>query len=267
MVGVGQIDTHSGLHHAVTKTVLIVPCFNEEHRLDSKGFVLFASQDVELLFVDDGSTDGTRAILESLCQQLHVHGVPAQTLPLNRNCGKGEAVRRGMLRALDSGASTVGYFDADLATPPSEAVRLIATLDARSADAVLGARVLLLGSCITRRPVRHYLGRIFATAASLLLRMPVYDTQCGAKVFRRTAALESALSQPFSARWAFDVELIGRLHVGTANVPGLAISRFVEMPLGEWRDVSGSTLRPTAFPLLGLELVRILWALRRWRAQ
>jgi len=251
----------------VTRTVFIVPCFNEERRLDSEGFFAFGAESVDLLFVDDGSTDGTRALLDSLCRQLLAHGVPAQVLPLERNHGKAEAVRRGMLRALDFGASIVGYFDADLATPPAEMGRLVEALVNGPADAVLGARVLLLGTRIQRRAVRHYLGRIFATAASILLRMPVYDTQCGAKVFRRTGALEAALGQPFSGRWAFDVELIGRLHAGTRAAPGVPISRFVEVPLREWCDVSGSTLRPTAFPLLGLELVRIGLALRRWRAE
>jgi dolichyl-phosphate beta-glucosyltransferase len=251
----------------VTKAVIIVPCFNEEHRLNRQGFLAFASQAVELLFVDDGSTDETRAALDSLSVELGAHGIHARTIALERNGGKGEAIRQGILRALETDASIVGYFDADLATPPAEIGRLVSTLTERSADVALGARVMLLGTRIQRRPMRHYLGRIFATGASFVLRMPVYDTQCGAKVFRRTAALECAVARPFAGKWAFDVELIGRLHAGTRAAPGLPISRFIEMPLREWCDVSGSTLRPAAFPMLGLELVQILLALRRWRAQ
>ena len=68
----------------MTRTVFIVPCFNEERRLDSEGFFAFGAESVDLLFVDDGSTDGTRALLDSLCRQLRAHGVPAQVLPLAR---------------------------------------------------------------------------------------------------------------------------------------------------------------------------------------
>jgi hypothetical protein len=126
--------------------------------------------------------------------------------------------------------------------------------------------VALLGRDIRRKAYRHYLGRVFATFASLILDAPVYDTQCGAKAFRRTPALEAALGQPFSARWAFDVELIGRLLAGAPGAPAIPLSAFVEVPLGAWHDVGGSTLRASSFPLLAVELVRIFQDLRRWRA-
>jgi len=247
------------------RTVIVVPCFNEENRLNSAGFHGFADLNIELIFVDDGSTDGTRSTLQRLCQSLTAGGIPASVFGLDVNGGKGEAVRRGMLAALKDGAEIVGYFDADLAASPGELARLIRVLEERSADVALGARVALLGCDIRRRPARHYLGRIFATAASILLQMPVYDTQCGMKVFRRTPALEAALGVPFSGRWAFDVELLGRLRNGAKNVAGLPANTFVEMPLGHWTDVPGSTLRATSFPLMGIELLRTAQGLRRWR--
>jgi dolichyl-phosphate beta-glucosyltransferase len=243
-----------------------VPCYNEARRLDRGGFAAFAAEPrLSLLFVDDGSTDGTGARLVRLADALGDGGVQASTLVLRENGGKGEAVRRGMLAALRGDASVVGYFDADLATPPAEMVRLVHTLVERSVDVAIGARVALLGRRIVRRAYRHYLGRVFATSASMILGLPVYDTQCGAKAFRRTAALEAALSVPFSARWAFDVELLGRLLAGAAGAPGLPIEAFLEMPLREWRDVAGSTLRPSAFPQLAVELLRISRALGAWR--
>lgn len=245
---------------------IVIPCFNEARRLDGAGFLAFAAEPrLSLLFVDDGSTDATPALLEQLAADLRAQGVPAETLALEKNQGKGEAVRRGMVAALRREVDVAGYFDADLATPPAEMVRLVHTLLDRSIDVAMGARVALLGRRIVRKAYRHYLGRAFATAASLILRLPVYDTQCGAKAFRHTPALEAALGQPFSGRWAFDVELIGRLLAGGPGVAGLPVASFVEVPLREWRDVGGSTLRPTAFPLLALELLRISRALHARR--
>lgn len=247
------------------RAVVVIPCFNEARRLDGPSCAAFAAeQRISLLFVDDGSTDDTRAVLSSLVGDLGRRGVSADVLALGENQGKGEAVRRGMREALARGADVVGYFDADLATPPPEMIHIVRTVSEGEARVALGARVALLGRRIQRKVHRHYLGRVFATGASVILGIPVYDTQCGAKAFRRTPALEAALSQPFSARWAFDVELIGRLLRGAEGAPGLPVEAFVEVPLREWRDVGGSTLRPSAFPLLALELARIRSALRRW---
>jgi len=229
-----------------------------------EGFVAFAAEPrVSLLFVDDGSTDDTAAVLSQLAADLGAQGLRAGTLALGRNQGKGEAVRRGMLEALARGADMVGYFDADLATPPAEMIRIVTAVAAGAAEVALGARVALLGRRIVRKAHRHYLGRVFATGASLILGIAVYDTQCGAKAFRRSPALEAALGRPFSARWAFDVELLGRLLGGGDGAPGLPVTSFVEVPLMEWEDIGGSTLRPSAFPLLALELLRIHRNLQR----
>ena len=90
--------------------------------------------------------------------------------------------------------------------------RLVDTLaDDEHLQVVIGSRVGLLGHDIDRSLRRHYLGRIFATVSSAVLDLPVYDTQCGAKAFRVTPALRAALADPFTSRWAFDVELLGRL--------------------------------------------------------
>ena len=147
-----------------------------------------------------------------------------------------------MREALGRGAGLVGYLDADLSTPPGELFRLRAAFDRPGVEAVLGARVALLGTDIERSAARHYLGRVFASLASLILRARVYDTQCGAKLFRASPALEAALAAPFLSRWAFDVELLGRLLTGNDQVPGLPLSAVVEVPLTTWHDVKGSKL-------------------------
>jgi dolichyl-phosphate beta-glucosyltransferase len=223
---------------ADTSPIVVVPCFNEEHRLDERTFLELAERGgVRLLFVDDGSTDGTRVMLERISKQSE----RIRVLELSRNMGKAEAVRRGLQRAIESGADIVGYFDADLSTPGSELRRMIGILNERSdLVAVFGSRVARLGSHIQRSPMRHYSGRVFATFAALALGVPVYDTQCGAKVFRVNENFIAAVQLPFRSAWSFDVLLCQRLFDGTRGMPGMSVSSFLEMPLEEWTDVAGS---------------------------
>jgi dolichyl-phosphate beta-glucosyltransferase len=239
-------------------THVIVPCYNEAARLRPPGFApLTEHADIELLFVDDGSTDRTLEVLRELEAE---HEDKVRVLALQPNRGKAEAVRHGMLAALGRGAEIVGFLDADLATPADEMLRLRAILLASDADVVIGARVALLGRDIQRSAARHYLGRVFATAASAILGLVVYDTQCGAKLFRRTPALERALSEPFVSRWIFDVELLGRL-VPSAD----GGNRVIEVPLETWHDVKGSKIRPRDMAFAAFEMARVGLEVARWR--
>ncbi len=177
----------------MSHTTIIIPCYNEAARLDLPAIIRYAtSHDHRLLLVNDGSTDATRDVLEDL-----VEAVPdrLQTLHLPQNMGKAEAVRQGMLAAWQSRPRFVGYWDADLATPLEAIDSFVRHLDAHGeVDILLGSRVCLLGKQIERRWTRHVLGRVFATAAAVTLRLPVYDTQCGAKLLRaRTGVLASCL--------------------------------------------------------------------------
>lgn len=240
----------------------VVPCYNEARRLDDDAFVavIDSEPDVSLLFVDDGSTDETGARLRALAER---RPAAIRALCLPENGGKADAVRVGLLDALAHGAKFVGYIDADLATPLSEMRRLTKIIVSRDLDVVLGTRVALLGRRIERRAARHYLGRVFASAASLILDLRVYDTQCGAKLFRRTPALEAALEREFLSHWAFDVELLGRLLSGSDRAPPVPPSRMLEEPLLTWHDVPGSKLGVRGIVTAGLDLVRISRDLRR----
>lgn len=241
--------------------VIVVPCYNEARRLEPEGFLpLLAQPRVELLFVDDGSRDSTAQVLASM-RALAPRRIDVLTMP--HNVGKGEAVRCGMNRALEEGAAMVGYLDADLATPAAEMLRIYELACEQAASVFLGSRVKLLGRDIQRHAWRHYLGRIFATFASIAVALPVYDTQCGAKLFRASATLRAALREPFRARWVFDVELIGRLSRGVHGAPGLGVDGFVEVPLRRWVDVPGSKLRPRHVPRALIDLIRIAVAHRR----
>ena len=236
---------------------IVIPAWNEAHRFDPEPFRAFvdAHADVRLLLVDDGSRDGTADRLAELAAS---RPDAITVLTLAQNVGKGEAVRRGLLHLLDTGLPLVGYLDADLAAPLA-AMQLLAD-DLRHHDQVhlvFGSRVKLLGWQIRRSERRHYLGRIFATCASLALGLAVYDTQCGAKVMRNSDPVRSALAQPFLSRWLFDVELIARLR----NTAGVAALR--EMPIPTWADADGSSLRLRDFARAPWQLWRI-WRTYPW---
>jgi glycosyltransferase involved in cell wall biosynthesis len=238
--------------------VLVVPCYNEGARLDPRSFVGFRlpSYRLEFCFVNDGSTDDTLSLLTRMCDQNPGLGF---VLDFPRNRGKAEAVRQGLLAGLGRGATVVGFWDADLATPLSELPRLGEVFSSRpETEIVLGSRVRLLGRSIDRSTARHYLGRVFATGASIVLGLPVYDTQCGAKLFRANPNLRAVLAEPFITRWVFDVELLARYrrHLRAAGQNDLE-RRVFELPLMRWSDVPGSKVRPWDFFRSGLELLRI----------
>lgn len=236
---------------------IVIPCYNEADRLKVGEFrdYLAQSPDVSLLFVNDGSTDSTLRVLQELQKEM-----PNQisVLDLEKNSGKGEAVRSGLLCAIRNGASCVGFWDADLATPLSAIGDLRAVLlSDPEIDVVFGSRVKLLGRNIERRASRHYLGRAFATCAALVLGLEVYDTQCGAKLFRVTPHLEQVLAQPFCSRWIFDVELIARF-LKLSAVDSEAKKKFIyEFPLYSWRDVPGSKVRLRDFFRSAMDLYKI----------
>lgn len=237
----------------MSQIVIVVPCYNEEKRLDLAEFEpLLSVPELRLLFVDDGSTDATSTIIARYVAERTKR---VELLRLEQNEGKANAVRRGLLHALNGSAIIVGYLDADMATPAFEMVRLITTLISSEVQVVLGSRIRLLGRQVERKAARHYLGRVFATVASRALQLDVYDTQCGAKVMRANSALAFALERPFTSRWAFDVELIQRLL--TAPEGALTSDDFVEVPLQVWRDRPGSKLRAWGMIRSGLDLLRI----------
>ena len=256
-----MLPTHSQAERP--RPLVVVPCYNEAQRLDLERFRGLAdSGRLRLLFVNDGSTDDTARVLA----ELERSSSAVDVFQLPRNAGKAEAVRLGLIRGVESGTSIVGYYDADLATPPHELLRLLDVLEAKQElSVVTGARVALLGRTIERHASRHYLGRVFATAAALVLRLRVYDTQCGAKWFRVTPALTAAIAVPFRSSWSFDVELLGRLLRGSDSAAPEPVSAVEEVPLWEWHDVAGSKLSPLGMIRAFMELLALEARLNRRR--
>lgn len=234
---------------------LVVPCYNEASRLDPEAFLDFVGTHpgVRLFMVDDGSVDGTDGVLE----RMRASAPSAVTvLRQSSNRGKGEAVRAGILAAIAERPAAVGYFDADLSTPLRAIDDFLAVLRTRpDVEFILGSRVLLMGRDVKRKASRHYLGRVFATAVSHALDLPVYDTQCGAKVLRMNAETATLFATPFHSRWIFDVELIAR-YLGLPVDPGTLPrrDRLYELVLPAWHDKPGSKLRWHDFARAMLDL-------------
>lgn len=239
-------------------TEIVVPCYNEETRLDATAFLAALDRDptMNFVFVNDGSADGTLAMLTTL-QAVRPERITV--LSLARNTGKAEAVRQGLLHASTSGADFVGYWDADLATP-LDAIGDFVRVMSRFADieVVFGARRALLGHRIERTLKRRAVSRICGALARQAIRLPVSDTQCGAKLLRNTPVLAKALTEPFTAGWLFDVELFTRISALVSD----RRRAFYEQPLAEWNEIAGSKVSARAILKSGLQMMRLIAASR-----
>lgn len=254
--------------HEPSRISIVVPCYNEAHRLKVESFRQFlaASDSVRILFVNDGSQDQTEQVLRDACC-----GYEDRTCILSKplNEGKAEAVRTGINHALRRfRQDLIGYWDADLATPLGAICGFAMMLDTRpEIEMVFGSRVKLLGRHIERRAVRHYLGRIFATVVSVMLRLPIYDTQCGAKLFRVSEHMAAVFAQPFLSKWVFDVEIIARYLNVYENEAKRLEEAIYEYPLEQWTDIAGSKVRAKDFLTALVDILRIKYRYLRHRSR
>jgi glycosyltransferase involved in cell wall biosynthesis len=236
----------------MNKIAIILPCFNEEERLDFKFFEDSSSNNnYHFYFVNDGSTDGTLHLLKEFRKnnedRIFIHD-------LDKNYGKSEAVRQGVLYAnLKNQYEVIGFMDADLSTPLSEVNWLLSHLNGHIYY-VFGSRFRRIGSQILRKRYRHYTGRVFATIASIMLGLPVYDTQCGAKFFTKNVILP-IFKDPFQSNWTFDIEIFYRLRNKYGCERFLKIA--YEVPLNKWKDINGSKLKLKHVLLIPFELIKL----------
>jgi len=241
----------------VIRCTVVIPCYNEAGRLPLDSFrdYIPLNPDIDFIFVNDGSKDATLAILEGLSKEFPGR---IEVIGLEKNEGKGQAVRAGVLHALTGPSHFTGFWDADLAAPLSAIRDLLQPLLANpEIQMVFGSRVKLMGRQVERKATRHFLGRIFATTVSIALALPIYDTQCGAKLFRCTPEVRQLFSEPFSSRWAFDFEVMTRFIQGRRRDRNSVRQAIYEFPLYGWRDVDGSKIRPFDFVHAFLDVARI----------
>lgn len=221
------------------QNIVIIPCYNEEKRLKTEVYLecLKKLPNISILFVNDGSKDRTLDVLNNLAAQL-----PNQisVLTVAKNAGKANAIYEGANEALKKNPEYIGYIDADLAVSLEAFHELLEVAKTQQKSFVFGSRWKRIGSKIDRKLSRHLIGRVFATIASNLLNLDVYDTQCGAKVMDVKTA-QHVFVKPFNVNWVFDVEIFFRL------LQIFPKSQFethvVEFPLKEWHDVEGSKVK------------------------
>lgn len=234
---------------------IVIPAYNESLRIEKtleevRKYAASKDFGVEVLLVDDGSTDRTLELLRKF-QSLW----PDTRVLCNEvNRGKGFSVRRGVLEAR---GKVILFTDADLSAPIEEADKLSAALESFGADAAVGSRALdrtLIG--IHQPWRREFGGRCFNLLVQLFTGLRIKDTQCGLKLFRRDSTRRAFELQRVE-RFGFDPELLFLIrHLG---------GRIVEVPV-HWNDNPATKvhfLRDSAHMFLDLIVLR--W--RAWTGQ
>ncbi len=242
---------------------LVVPVYNEEFRWNHQYWTsLLQSGDVRLLFVNDGSTDGTGPILRDFAQS----NSESLVIDLSVNVGKSEAIRAGFRVAIEDKSELIGFLDADGAFDIQEVQSVIAQFNQKffelnAIDAVWSSRVKLLGSNIVRDDSRHYIGRIIHTVIGLWFEELPYDSQSGFKLFKSTPELCSAVSKPFRTRWFVDLELLIRLRTLKSSLS------IIEFPIQNWCDISGSKIRLTSIFVVVVDLIKLFLARKNFSSK
>lgn len=227
---------------------VVIPCYNEEDRLQTESFAAFLNNNsgYQLCFVNDGSKDDTLGVLNRFKEQYE----DIIVYDCEKNGGKAEAVRQGMLHLLqDQSLDYIGFLDADLSTNFADFEDLVNTLSNSDYKLVAGSRIQRVGASILRESSRGIISKTVNFIIRKILGMEFQDTQCGAKVMKREIVADM-FSKPFLTQWIFDVELFLRMkkHFGAAEAERL----ICEQPLKRWVHEDGSKLSmKDSFKILG----------------
>lgn len=230
------------------QTCLIIPCYNEAGRLAMSAFenFLLTEKEFALCFVDDGSTDQTFNLLQTAEVKF-----PGRVflIKMEHNCGKAEAVRKGVIEMFETNRyEYIGYFDADLSAPLPVAKDFVTILESKKhLKIIFGSRINKKGVVIKKNYLRHLAGRCFSFVVNHYFSINLYDTQCGAKVFRREMA-PLIFKYPFVSRWLFDIEIILRLDDNAV---------LQEEPVSQWINKKGSKIKFVDLLKLPAEMKKI----------
>lgn len=248
-------DSNSGPE----RVLLVVPCFRESIRLPKFLPELCRAMDalgaVDVCIVDDGSgSDEQQSVREFIDSLRPTAACLEPPLMLETNHGKGGAIYAGWRTG--TSCAWLGFVDADGSCPASEVSRMIShargfKANGASPPALFASRIKMLGRNVDRLLSRHLVGRVYATLVSELLRIPVYDSQCGLKLVPR-AAFEAIQNRLTVEGFAFDVDLLVALLDS-----GCAVQEF---PI-DWHEKPGGSVRLFRDPW------RMAWDVWRIRQQ
>ncbi len=236
-------------------TGIIIPCYNEYYRLEKEKFCQFLTKNnnYHFCFVNDGSADNTLELLQQLRQ---FDPKRISVIDLEQNQGKASAVQAGAnyLKELDH-IDNIGFLDADLSTSLEEMDNLVEKLNANpNLTMVFGSRKAEEANNIERSFIRNLLSNFVGFFIRHILQLPIKDTQCGAKVFKKSI-IENVYSQRFISRWLFDIEIFLRLkkHIGLKDL----LNCISEEPLDSWIEVEGSKITLKDSFLIPINLLAI----------
>jgi dolichol-phosphate mannosyltransferase len=228
-------------------TIVVVPTYCEVDALPR--FVeRFAATGLELLVVDDASPDGTCELADALAADhpwMHV-------LHRAGKDGLGMAYRAGFAWCLERGYRVIGQMDSDLSHPPEKLAEMLAVLDAREADLVLGNRYMPGGGTAGWSTARRVLSRMGCTGSKLVLGLPFDDLSGGFKLWRASTLAQLDFESMLSTGYAFQVE--------TTQLAYLMGKRIEEVPFVFSERIAGESKMTLA---VSLEGIRVTLALRR----
>jgi dolichyl-phosphate beta-glucosyltransferase len=240
-----------------TSIFLIVPCFNEEKRMDIEKFrkLLRQYENLEIVFVDDGSSDATPKIMSEFQKEFE----NATAIRLSENIGKANALRFGMNHVItlmnnNIESSWIGFTDSDAQISFVDVASALEKVwENSNVDEVHSVFATRPRSLETPR-FRKIVGLLIARFLRLGFKMDLpEDSQCGLKFFRLNKLLEESIQQKFETKWFFELELCLRF-IRASFYP-----KVLEIPLTSLGDSVDSKVRLSSVVSIMRELLHIKW--------
>lgn len=223
----------------MNSTLIAVPCFNEEERFNQSYWkdICKILSDVNFVFIDDGSLDKTFEVISGMTSLSN-----CSVLRNEYNLGKAKSILQSFSRDSAKNYDVVGFIDSDGAFDKNDIEKNVRSCHNlfydQDFEAIFSSRIQLAGRKINRKRVRHYISRVIYTLLNFKLKIPLYDTQSGFKLYKNSAFWRKALNQEPKTRWFLDIELILEFRRQNNRNP-----KIWEEPLETWIEVPGSKIK------------------------